>query len=157
MESERLGFGIRNTFQGIQNPLTIRIQNSIPGIRIPGCGIQETNEEPQFKKYVNIAYESDQMICTLFHFMLHACGYLSFTLLYKEIIFWNGIMLHQVRLVSEGSRLNQNIYDAFYFPVVREYNLALVSVKILLLRNSFWENISQPNGSKSFVDSIVTS
>ena len=47
-------------------------------------------------------------------------------------------MLHQVRLVSEGSRLNQNIYDDFYFPVVREYNLALVSVKILLLRNSFW-------------------
>ena len=36
---------------------------------------------------------------------------------------------------------------AFSFPVVREYNLALVSVKILLLRNSFWENISQPNGN----------
>ena len=66
-------------------------------------------------------------------------------------------MLHQVRLVSEGSQLNQNIYDDFYFPVVREYNLALVSVKILLLPNSFWENISQPNGSKSLVDSIVTS
>ena len=66
-------------------------------------------------------------------------------------------MLHQVQLVSEGSRLNQNIYDDFYFPVVREYNLALVSVKILLPRNSFWENISQPNGSKSFVDSIVRS
>ena len=61
-------------------------------------------------------------------------------------------MLHQVRLVSEGSRLNQNIYDA-----VTLYNLALVSVKILLLPNSFWENISQPNGSKSLVDSIVTS
>ena len=61
-------------------------------------------------------------------------------------------MLHQVRLVSEGSRLNQNIYDA-----VTLCNLALVSVKILLLPNSFWENISQPNGSKSLVDSIVTS
>ena len=53
--------------------------------------------------------------------------------------------------------VRQNIYDDFYFPVVREYNLALVSVKILLPRNSFWENISQPNGSKSFVDSIVRS
>ena len=53
--------------------------------------------------------------------------------------------------------VRQNIYDDFYFPVVCEYNLALVSVKILLPRNSFWENISQPNGSKSFVDSIVRS
>ena len=33
-------------------------------------------------------------------------------------------MLHQVRLVSEGSQLNQNICDA-----VTLYNLALVSVK----------------------------
>ena len=77
MESEILGFGIRNTFQGIQNPLTIGIQNPIPGIRIPGCGIQETNEELHFKKYVNIAYEIDHRVCTPFRFMLDACGYLS--------------------------------------------------------------------------------
>ena len=139
MESEILGFGIRNTFQGIQNPLTIGIQNPIRGIRIPGCGIQETNEELHFKKYVNIAYESDQRVCTLFHFMLHACGYLSFTLLYKGIIFWNGVMPHKFGLVSKGSRLNLNIYDAVYFPLVREYDYWMVSVKILLLTNSFCE------------------
>ena len=48
-------------------------------------------------------------------------------------------MPHQVGLVSKGSRLNLNIYDAVYFPLVREYDYWMVSVKILLLTNSFCE------------------
>ena len=118
VESEILGFGIRNTFQGIQNPLTIGIQNPIPRIRIPGCGIQETNEELHFMKYVNIAYEIDQRVCTPFHFMLDACGYLSFNLLYKGIIFWNGVMLHYSGELRNGSSLHPGFNNLIlFFPV----------------------------------------
>ena len=65
-------------------------------------------------------------------------------------------MPHQVWLVLKGSRLNHDIYDAVYFPLVREYDYSMVSAKILLLTYSFREKYFAAERFSVFVDSIVT-